>query len=305
MNRVAFIFTFILLPISLIQGQNPTVSSKPDSKWQLVDDLSDEFDSDKVDWKKWFQNSNLPNTTGWKWNNESNVKINNGVAELTMRHNENNLSDNGTYFKSGILKSKGRFTTGYVEARIKGAVIDVPGPKNGYGVCPSFWLYSDFDRTVAEGKTVYCEIDVVELQQFDWFDGHQDDIRDTDHNLHLVKKIDGKDVWFRPKQHEETQLNKYRLNDDPSQNYHVYGCEVNENEIIWYVDGVEIARKPNTDWYRPMHVTASLGLRRPFVKFFDNANRAVNPLEDEEAKKQLGGMPTTMFVDYIRIWKKK
>ncbi|TXE10161.1 family 16 glycosylhydrolase [Seonamhaeicola algicola] len=275
------------------------------NNWVMVSSLSDEFNDAQVNWNKWFKTSNLPNTTGWKWNNTQNVILENGVAQLTMRHNKNNVSDNGTYFKSGILKSKETFTTGYVEARIKGAVINVPGPKNGYGVCPSFWLYSNFDKEAQEGKTIYCEIDVVELQQFDWHNGHQDDIRDSDHNLHLVKKVNGKGVWFRPKKYPETQLNKYRLPDDPSENYHVYGCEVNETEIIWYVDGKEIARKSNTDWYRPMNVTASLGLRRPFVKFSNNANRAVNPLEDEEAKKQLQGMPTSMYVDYIRVWTKK
>ncbi|TYA92117.1 family 16 glycosylhydrolase [Seonamhaeicola marinus] len=288
-----------------VNGQSPLKTSKTTDSWKLVKALSDEFEGESVNWKKWFKKSNLPNTTGWLWNNEENVSLVDGKAQLTMKHNTNNRSDKATYFKSGILKSKGTFTTGYIEARIKGAVIDVPGPKNGWGVCPSFWLYSDFDREAEDGKTVYCEIDVVELQQFDWFKGHQDDIRDSDHNLHLVKKVDGKSVWFRPKKHIASQMNKYRLADDPSRHYHVYGCEVNEKEIIWYVDGVKIASKPNTDWYRPMNVTASLGLRRPFVQFSNNANRAVNPLENEQAKKQLSGMPTTMYVDYIRVWTKK
>ncbi|AUS05492.1 family 16 glycosylhydrolase [Pseudotamlana carrageenivorans] len=291
--------------VSQNEGVQPMSVVGTSANWELVNDLSDEFNTDEIDWKKWYKTDKLPNTTGWKWNNEQNVKLANGVAELTMRHNDNNQADGETYFKSGILKSKETMVTGYVEARIKGAVIDVPGPKNGFGVCPSFWLYSDFDRSVKNGKTIYCEIDVVELQQFDWHNGHQDDIQDSDHNLHLVKMEKGKGVWYRPKKHPETQLNKFRMPDDPSKNYHVYGCEVNEKEIIWYVDGKEIARKPNTDWYRPMNVTASLGLRRPFVKFSNNANRAVNPLEGEEAKKQLAGMPTSMYVDYIRVWKKR
>lgn len=291
--------------VSVAYAQKPIKTSNPNDSWKLVKNLSDEFDSKDINWKKWYKDDYLPNTTGWLWNNDKNTKIVDGVAELTMQHNDDNKSEKGTYFKSGILKSKKTFTTGYVEARIKGAIINVPGPKNGWGVCPSFWLYSDFDRTVDDNETIYCEIDVVELQQFDWYKGHQDDIFDTDHNLHLVKKVNGKSVWFRPKKHPETQLNKHRLEKDPSKNYHIYGCEVNENEIIWYVDGVEIARKPNTSWHRPMNVTASLGLRRPFVKFFNNANRAVNPIEDEDAKKQLQGMPTTMYVDYIRVWTKK
>lgn len=304
MKRV-LILSLVFLSLQKNFAQKPLQTSNSNDSWELVSGLSDEFEIEKINWKKWYKNSYLPNTTGWLWSNEENVKVVNGIAELTMRHNYNNQSKKGTYFKSGILKSKETFTTGYVEARIKGAVINVSGPKNGWGVCPSFWLYSNFDREVNNGETVYCEIDVVELQQFDWHKGQQDDIFDSDHNLHLVKKVNGKNVWFRPKKHPEAQLNKYRLQKDPSKNYHIYGCEVNEKEIIWYVDGVEIARKPNTNWHRPMNVTASLGLRRPFVKFFNNANRAVNPLVDEEAKKQLEGMPTTMFVDYIRVWIKK
>ncbi|TNJ42401.1 family 16 glycosylhydrolase [Tamlana fucoidanivorans] len=303
MNKlIALLVLVVFVPV---HGQVPVKTSNPSDSWQLVKSLSDEFDGAKLDWGKWYKEDKLPNTTGWKWNNNANAKIENGVAALTMQHNADNESDDGTYFKSGILKSKATFTTGYVEARIKGAAIAVSGPKNGYGVCPSFWLYSDFDRDVADGEVIYCEIDVVELQQFDWHKGHQDDIMDSDHNLHLVKKENGKGVWYRPKKYPEAQLNKFRLSDDPSKNYHIYGCEVNEKEIIWYVDGEKIGSKPNTYWYRPMHVTASLGLRRPFVKFSNNANRAVNPLVDEEAKKQLKGMPTTMYVDYIRVWKKK
>ncbi|XMO85888.1 family 16 glycosylhydrolase [Algibacter sp. AS12] len=305
MKQIGLFSLLVLFTFKQVIAQTPTKTSDSLSSWKLVKSLSDEFDDSEVDWKKWYRKAELPNTTGWKWNNDANVKIANGVAELTMQHNTDNFPDDGTFFKSGILKSKETFTTGYVEARIKGAVIDVPGTKNGWGVCPSFWLYSDFDREAEDGKTIYCEIDVVELQQFDWFKGHQDDIQDSDHNLHLVKKINGKGVWFRPKQHIETQMNKYRIPDDPSRNYHVYGCEVNEEEIIWYVDGVEIARKPNTDWYRPMNVTVSLGLRRPFVQFSNNANRAVDPLINSEAKEQLKGMPTTMYVDYIRVWEKR
>ncbi|MGA9637435.1 Ig-like domain-containing protein, partial [Flavobacterium sp.] len=35
-----------------------------------------------------------------------------------------------------------------------------------------------------------------------------------------------------------------------------------------------------------------------------NANHAVNPLTDPDASKQLAGMPTTMSVDYVRVWTK-
>ena len=97
-----------------------------------------------------------------KWDNEKNIKINNGVAELTLRQNSNNNSDDGTYFKSWILKSYKTFTHGYFEDKIKGADL-------GEGVCPAIWLFSNFDYSAGEGQPRYCEIDIVELQQFDWY----------------------------------------------------------------------------------------------------------------------------------------
>lgn len=278
-------------------AQLPTKTSNSSDQWIIKWNASDEFNSSSVDWSKWIKTGNLPNTTAWKWDNAQNVKVNNGIVELTMRQNPANVSDGGTYFKSGILKSYSTFTTGYFEAKIKGASI-------GEGVCPAFWLFSNFDTSVGEGQTVYSEIDIVELQQFDWYENHQDDIRDVDMNLHAVVKKNGVSVWRRPKQYPNEQLNKWRAPWDPTKDYHIYGCEVNDQEIIWYIDGVQVARKPNTFWKRPMNVTLSLGLRKPFVKFYDNRNNPINPETDPAASAKLKDMPTTMYVDYVRVWEK-
>ncbi|SIT08470.1 Por secretion system C-terminal sorting domain-containing protein [Zobellia uliginosa] len=296
-RRTALSCLFYLFYLGLVYGQQPTKTSNPNDQWTIKWSASDEFKKADPDWAKWIKTGNLPNTTAWKWNNQKNVKIANGVAKLTMRQNENNTPNGGTYFTSGILKSYNKFTYGYFEAKIQGADI-------GEGVCPSFWLYSDFDYSVANGETVYSEIDVVELQQFDWYEGHQDDIRDMDLNLHTVVKKNGQGVWRRPKMYPQEQLNKWRAPWDPSKDFHIYGCEVNKNEIIWYVDGVEVARKPNKYWHRPMNVTLSLGLRKPFVKFFNNKNNAVNPETDPKAREKLRDMPTSMYVDYVRVWEK-
>lgn len=280
------------------------VNSNPNKKWDFQANMSDEFNNANIDWtNKWYLNSELPTIKAWKWNNNKNIKIANNTAEIKMAQNVDNIPVDGTYFNSGILKSQGTFTTGYIEARIKGALIDIPGIDNGRGVCPSFWLYSDFYRSAAEGQTVYSEIDVVELQQFDYYNGEQDDVYDMDHNLHLVRKINGKDVWTRPKQSPETQKNHSTASFDPSKGFHIYGCEVNTREIVWYVDGKEVARKPNTHWNRPMNVTLSLGLRVPFVKFIDNVFEPVNPAVDSRAKLQLPAIPISMSVDYVRVWK--
>ncbi|AZQ63771.1 glycosyl hydrolase family protein [Flammeovirga pectinis] len=282
----------------IVLAQKPLATTKSNDKWEIQWSASDEFNAENPDWKKWMQNGKLPNTTAWKWDNDSNVTIKDGIAKITMRPNYNNEEDKNTYFKSGILKSYRAFTYGYFEARIKGASL-------AEGVCPSFWLFSDFDKEAKDGEPVYCEIDVVELQQFDWYNKHQEDIQDIDLNLHAVIKVDGKREWHRPKKYPEEQLNKWRAPWNPSEDYHVYGCEVNKKEIIWFIDGVEVARKKNIYWHRPMNVTLSLGLRKPFVKFYNNRNNAIDPTTDEKTRKALDQMPTSMFVDYVRVWKKK
>jgi beta-glucanase (GH16 family) len=304
------ITAFILhLTLNSIYSQYVPFINAPDKnkKWNYETNLSDEFNSSTIDWKnKFYMDSNLPNVNAWKWNNATNVTIVNNAAQISMRHNQDNIPVNGTYFNSGILKTKGTFTTGYVEAKIKGAVMNIPGQDNGRGVCPSFWLYSDFDRSAEEGKTVYCEIDVVELQQFDYYNNEQDDVYDMEHNLHLVLKESGKDVWYRPKANAATQKNHYTAPFDPTQDYHIYGCEVTETQITWYVDGVQVGSKPNTYWYRPMNVTLSLGLRVPFVVFKDNRFQPTDPtIPNTRANKQLAAIPATMSVDYMRVWTHK
>ena len=300
---ISLLFLFAVCFSALAQKKPYVLSPDSSKKWKLQDNLSDEFNATTIDWnKKWLLKTDLPNVNAWKWNNESNVSIVNNAAEIKMCHNADNIPVAGTYFNSGILKSKDTFTTGFVEVRMKGATIIVPGMDNGRGVCPSFWLYSDFDRNVGEGETVYSEIDIVELQQFDYFKGEQDDIYDIDLNLHMVIKENGKDVWYRPKQRVETQKNHFTAAFDPRLEYHIYGCEVTNTEIIWYIDGVKVASQPNAHWNRPMNVTMSLGLRVPFVKFMNNRFEPVDPMIDERAKKQLAGMPTSMSVDYVRVW---
>ncbi|UXX79186.1 Ig-like domain-containing protein [Reichenbachiella carrageenanivorans] len=298
MMKIYSLICLLLFAANITYGQSPAKTTNPNDTWEIRWSASDEFNGGSPDWAKWIRTGNLPNTSSWLWDNTNNVKVEDGIAELTMSHNAGNVPAQGTYFKSGILKSYNTFTYGYFEAKIKGS------PLSGSGVCPSFWLFSNFDDSAPEGETIYSEIDVVELQQFDWYEGHQDDVRDMDLNLHAVVKKNGAREWRRPKQYPAEQLNKWRAPWDPRNDFHIYGCEVNENEIIWYVDGVEVGRKPNTYWNRPMNVTLSLGLRKPFVQFYDNRNNAINPVTDPEANALLSEMPTSMYVDYVRVWEK-
>ncbi|MFK7821854.1 MAG: family 16 glycosylhydrolase [Planctomycetaceae bacterium] len=287
-----------LVGIAPVRGQQPVKTSGDKGAWTIKWSASDEFNSNVMDWRKWIKTAGLPDTNSWLWDNANNAAVVNGTVRLTMRHNPNNVAVKNTYFQSAILKSYKTFTYGYFESRMRAAAFP------GSGVCSSFWLFSDFDDEVAEGQTIYSEIDVVELQQFDWHNEKQDDARDIDLNLHCVVRESGKRAWRRPKTHPQGQLNKWRAPWDPRDDFHIYGCEVNRSEIIWFVDGKEVARKPNTHWHRPKHIAMSLGLRKPFVQFEENRNNPSDPATVPDARNKLPDLPTSMVIDYVRVWEK-
>ena len=102
----------------------------------------------------------------------------------------------------------------------------------------------------------------------------------------------------RPNNRPDLCQNHYDADWDPREDYHVYGVQNSRDWIVWYIDGKEVARKPNLYWHIPMHVTLSLGLRYPFVAY-KNAERVPVP------EKTTGeGFPTHMSVDYVRVWQR-
>ncbi|WP_272482036.1 kappa-carrageenase [Fuerstiella marisgermanici] len=200
------------------------------------------------------------------------------------------------HYTSGMARIDKTMTYGYFEARIKGC-------SRYPGACPSFWLYSIGPQNryqASDGETVaYSEIDIVELQQseFDSQTKKHFPVTRIDCNLHTVLIKDGKRVWSRP--HTNPELCKTHFDSpwDPREDYHVYAVKNTKEEIVWYIDGNEVGRKPNLYWHLPMHVTLSLGLRYPFVTYKGGEMARV------PEKTTANGFPTHMSVDYVRVWR--
>ena len=53
------------------------------------------------------------------------------------------------------------------------------------------------------------------------------------------------------------------------------------------------------------NVALSLGLRHPFVKFSENQNHPSDPTSLPGVKAKLLDLPTSMVVDYVRVWEKE
>ncbi len=263
-------------------------------QWKIRWDRSDDFNADEVDWKKW--NKAPENFGAWVWDNERNVEVSDGIVRLTMRRLPEPVVKGRrppTPYTSGMLKSHVTGTYGYYEARIKGAAL-FPG------VCPSFWLYSTIDDSiVAKGEVRYCEVDIVELtQRGDRIQGNE---RIADCNLHAIlssgKPGQAGRLWQRPndERFRQQQANELNLSFDPRDDFHTYGCEITRESIAWFIDGKVIGRKQNRFWHRPMNVALSLGLRPPYSTY---TTKGFVPSDVTNE----GAFPTSMEVDYIRVW---
>lgn len=267
------------------------LTAKPGEQWVIRWNRSDDFSGSTVDWRKWQKTpANFP---AWKWDNENNVSVSNGLLTITLRKRDGFDRENAPAYTSGMLKSYATGRYGYFEARIKAAPL-FPG------VSPAFWLHSRIDDSQTQpGAVRYCEVDIVELTQRN---SHaKDNVQISDHNLHAILS-NGKNglagrEWRRPNdpRYPEAQALEYRTPFDPREDFHTYGCRVDKEWITWFVDGVHVGRKRNEFWHQPMNVALSLGLRAPYAAWENNRLRA-NP---EAGPKEFA---TSMVVDYVRVW---
>ena len=259
--------------------------------WQMKGAFCDEFNGTEIDPRLW--NHEPPSWGPWTWSKD-NAVVKDGNLVLRMTH-EPHTRKNGPnlFYKSGIIRSHLKRTYGYYEARIKGCSL-FPG------ACPAFWIYSDGRAT--EGEVRYCEIDFVELQmnELNRETGERDSVHHIDMNLHLrLADKDGNVRWVRPGTDPDLCKNAWVAPWDPRDDFHVYGCDVTPETIVWYIDGQEVARRPNQYWHLPMNLTLSLGLRHPHIGWVGMDMRP-NP---QAATAE--GFPTEMEVDYVRVWERK
>ena len=268
--------------------------NSPASKWNFIAGQSDEFDGDEINREKW--NTDTKDFGPWSWEPE-NVTQKAGSMHLQMTQQDHQRDKQTLHYTSGMARNDKTITYGYFEARVKGC-------SRYPGASPAFWLYSigpEHRFGAQDGETVaYSEIDVIELQQseFDFETKTHFPVNRIDCNLHSTLLKDGKREWVRPNNRPDLCKNHFDSEWDPREDYHIYAAENSHDWIVWYIDGKEVARKKNLYWHLPMHVTLSLGLRYPFVGY-KNGERFAVP-----EKTTADGFPTTMSVDYVRVWQR-
>jgi beta-glucanase (GH16 family) len=262
----------------------------PAGSWDLVDEVSDEFESAVINPQKW--NNNPASWGAWSWD-EKNAFLKSGKLHLQMVHEPHQRNRTNLFYKSGIVRSHRQMTYGYYEARIKGCQL-FPG------ACPAFWSYSDGRKY--SGVVRYCEVDFVEIgmNELNPASGQRNPVEHLDMNLHLrLADANGEVRWLRPNMDPDLCASSWIAPWDPRDDFHVYGCEIGEETITWFIDGKEVAQKPNKHWHLPMNITLSLGLRHPHIGW---VGQDMKPVPQAATAT---GFPTAMEVDYVRVWTRK
>ncbi len=261
--------------------------AKDGEEWILDPNFSDEFNADAINESLWEYDMSPWGVRSWT---PDCVAQKDGNLQLTMRYEEHEMKGKQYFYKMGIARSKTKTIYGYYEARIKSASL-FPG------VCPAFWLYSSGEeRVVGQDTITYSEIDIVELNQGEI---KNSTVSTIDCNLHMRMKVNGEEIWQRPNTHPEMCKTSWEASWDPRDDYHIYACENRPDSIIFYVDNKRIGAKKNLYWHLPMNVTFTMEPRKPHHRYADGDRLPVPEAATTE------GFPTTMYVDWVRVWKSR
>lgn len=225
----------------------------------------DEFEDNELDLNEYnyeygdsgWGNNELQNYT----DDERNVYINDSKLVITA------LEEQGGKFTSGRIttQNKKQFKFGRIDVRAK-------LPK-GQGIWPAIWMLGENISTVS--WPACGEIDIMELV------GHQPDI--THGTAH----------WGNQGEASTYLTQSIQIDEDFSENFHVFSIVWENDEIVWYVDETQFHR------ITPSNMN---GKPYPFNKeFFFIFNVAVGgnwPGYPDETTV----FPQSMEIDYVRVF---
>ncbi len=225
------------------------------SQWRLT--FADEFDGGELDMRRWEVESGSPtHILSSRW--PENIEAGNGVCRL-VTHKENRGGKEWTTAHMWTRTFRQKY--GYFEARYRYG--KAPGLNN------AFWLMT---RATDEQAGVYGMKGYLRKFEIDINEGHYPGkVNMNIHNWegeHWSKH----ELWTSP--------------DELSADFHTYGLEWNDKELIWYVDGVERRRLPHDICHMEVPVIFSTAV----LKW---AGRITEALDG-----------SAMEVDYVRVYER-
>lgn len=251
-------------------------------EWTLA--WSDEFEGTSLDETKWKSPYGNVARRGGYWDSDQ-IIVEDGVLKIRTEYKESGRLGSGWY--TGEIETKGLLDQkyGYFECRCI-----CPG---GKGLWSAFWTLSDGmfnepDGSAADG----CEIDMFES-------GFFSDTKKHD----AVNQAAGFDGYNEGS--SGVVLGHYSGNDIFNE-YNTFGLEWNEDEIIFYINGVETDRLdgkwvPQVEQYLLLSVevagkTQEIGIGGEPVPFVDENNN----INDND----MSIFPLDFVVDYVRAYQR-
>lgn len=254
------------------------------NEWNLV--WSDEFDGTSLDpakWQSWY--TNTPRRGGY-WD-KNQILVEDGFLKIRTEYKNAGQPNEGWY--SGEIESKGRFEKkyGYFECRCI-----CPG---GKGLWAAFWTLSEGMFATPDGSAADgCEIDMFESGFY-----HEENER----KRNSVNQAAGYDGYGAGS--NGVVVGHYTGN-NIFEEFNTYGLEWNENEIIFYINGVETDRLtgvwvPQVEQFLLLSVEVAgkveIGVGGEPVPFVSESNN----INDND----MSIFPLDFIVDYVRVYDKK
>ena len=278
-QRVTAFFTLLFQLCGALLFDWPTTPDGPPvdmSKFELV--WQDEFDRGELDLDKWGGHYiwGLDDTTrrDTAWWNMNQVSFDGGCLIVTADYQEKGPKG-ADYYSCGIdtnplhnfLSKTGdkgyEQRYGYFEIRAK-----FP---EGDGFNPAFWLMNEGMFEGSPSGINGCEIDVFETKT----QPSGESARWKDSVYHTVH------VGSYDENHAQEVQGHFYV-DKPTEQFNTYGLEWNENEYIFYINGIESARTSFAGVCQaPLFLIISLGV-------------------DENVRKEQ--LPAQFVIDYVRAY---
>ncbi len=216
----------VTVHVKEVSSSMPIPHAPNAEQWVYSQKHSDEFNETTLDAKKWH-----PNNPDWLGREPSlflskNVRVENGYLILSSHREEPQNPPNDKYhtYTSSAVQSKEKLHYGFYEARVKAS---------DSAISSAFWLYTKDDEKQEE-------IDIFEICGRQKGSSSENVYFATAHYLDFKKDEHfKKGGTFKP--------TSYRF----AEAYVIAGLEWNEKEVIWYLNGKEVHRIPNTHWDEP------------------------------------------------------
>ena len=231
----------VLMLISAVLPEAFSLGKLPQGKTINLDDFelvwSDEFDGDKLDKSKWTYNWWEIERKGGYWH-EDLVSVKDGNLVISAQYFDEPLENyhydkwkdqiNFDEYKAGWYT--GSISTvnlyeqkyGYFEVRCK-----LPA---AYGLWSAFWMMNDKVHNVDGSGKDGTEVDIFESFYY------------KDHWWGNDCVVSGIHYDGYGEGHKGDSIGKTFIENDPYTEYNTYGLEWNENEYIFYLNGVETGR---------------------------------------------------------------